>query len=163
MIPLNAPPIIGTEIKYIKAAMGSGKLCGDGGFTLRRQQWLENSLNSLGVLLTPFCTVSLEIVVLLLDTKPSDEVTMLSFAFVSTVNAFVLRGAKIVFIDTRPDSMNIDEIKIKAAITKKNRAVVPIHFSGEERFISKVSLSLFYNMSDTNQEKVISTVQSCFI
>ncbi|QBH95108.1 dTDP-4-amino-4,6-dideoxygalactose transaminase [Limnobaculum zhutongyuii] len=130
MIPFNAPPVVGTELEYMKAAMGSGKLCGDGGFTRRCQQWMEQHFGSHKVLLTPSCTASLEMAALLLDIKPGDEVIMPSFTFVSTANAFVLRGAKAVFVDVRPDTMNIDETKIEAAITENTRAIVPVHYAG---------------------------------
>ncbi|WON77099.1 dTDP-4-amino-4,6-dideoxygalactose transaminase [Serratia sp. UGAL515B_01] len=130
MIPFNAPPVVGTELDYMKAAMGSGKLCGDGGFTHRCQQWMEQHFGSPKVLLTPSCTASLEMAAILLDIQPGDEVIMPSFTFVSTANAFVLRGAVVVFVDVRPDTMNIDETKIEAAITDKTRAIVPVHYAG---------------------------------
>nr|WP_113866056.1 dTDP-4-amino-4,6-dideoxygalactose transaminase [Brenneria salicis]NMN90148.1 dTDP-4-amino-4,6-dideoxygalactose transaminase [Brenneria salicis ATCC 15712 = DSM 30166]RBP63232.1 dTDP-4-amino-4,6-dideoxygalactose transaminase [Brenneria salicis ATCC 15712 = DSM 30166]RLM30873.1 dTDP-4-amino-4,6-dideoxygalactose transaminase [Brenneria salicis ATCC 15712 = DSM 30166] len=130
MIPFNAPPVVGTELDYMQAAMSSGKLCGDGGFTRRCQQWLEHYSGSKKVLLTPSCTASLEMAAILLDIKPGDEVIMPSYTFVSTANAFVLRGAKIVFVDIRPDTMNIDETKIEAAITDKTRIIVPVHYAG---------------------------------
>lgn len=124
MIPFNAPPVVGTELDYMQSAMGSGKLCGDGGFTRRCQQWLEQRFGSAKVLLTPSCTASLEMAALLLDIQPGDEVIMPSYTFVSTANAFVLRGAKIVFVDVRPDTMNINETLIEAAITDKTRVIV---------------------------------------
>lgn len=130
MIPFNAPPVVGSEIDYMQSAMSSGKLCGDGGFTRRCQQWMEQRFHSKKVLLTPSCTASLEMAAILLDIKPGDEVIMPSYTFVSTANAFVLRGAHIVFIDIRPDTMNIDETKIAAAITDKTRAIVPVHYAG---------------------------------
>lgn len=130
MIPFNAPPVVGTEIDYMQSAMGSGKLCGDGGFTRRCQQWLEQRFGSKKVLLTPSCTASLEMAAILLDIQPGDEVIMPSYTFVSTANAFVLRGATIVFVDIRPDTMNIDESLIEAAITEKTRAIVPVHYAG---------------------------------
>ena len=130
MIPFNAPPVVGTELDYMQSAMNSGKLCGDGGFTRRCQQWLEQHFGSEKVLLTPSCTASLEMAALLLDIQPGDEVIMPSYTFVSTANAFVLRGAKIVFVDIRPDTMNIDETLIEAAITDKTRAIVPVHYAG---------------------------------
>ncbi|BDH44096.1 dTDP-4-amino-4,6-dideoxygalactose transaminase [Salmonella enterica subsp. enterica serovar Choleraesuis] len=130
MIPFNAPPVVGTELDYIQAAMGSGKLCGDGGFTRRCQQWMEQHFGSHRVLLTPSCTASLEMAALLLDIKPGDEVIVPSYTFVSTANAFVLRGARIVFVDIRPDTMNIDETLIEAAITDKTRVIVPVHYAG---------------------------------
>lgn len=130
MIPFNAPPVVGTELDYMQSAMGSGKLCGDGGFTRRCQQWLEQRFGSAKVLLTPSCTASLEMAALLLDIQHGDEVIMPSYTFVSTANAFVLRGAKIVFVDVRPDTMNIDETLIEAAITDKTRVIVPVHYAG---------------------------------
>lgn len=130
MIPFNAPPVVGTELDYMQSAMNSGKLCGDGGFTRRCQQWLEQHFGSEKVLLTPSCTASLEMAALLLDIQPGDEVIMPSYTFVSTANAFVLRGAKVVFVDIRPDTMNIDETLIEAAITDKTRAIVPVHYAG---------------------------------
>ena len=130
MIPFNAPPVVGTELDYMQAAMDSGKLCGDGGFTRRCQQWMEQRFGSPKVLLTPSCTASLEMAALLIDLQPGDEVIMPSYTFVSTANAFVLRGATIVFVDVRPDTLNIDETLIEAAITPKTRAIVPVHYAG---------------------------------
>ncbi|TKI03896.1 dTDP-4-amino-4,6-dideoxygalactose transaminase [Martelella alba] len=130
MIPFNAPPVVGTEIEFMRRAMGSGKLCGDGDFTRRCQQWLEQRFGSARALLTPSCTASLEMAAMLLDIRPGDEVIMPSYTFVSTANAFVLRGAAIVFVDIRPDTMNMDETLIEAAITPKTRAIVPVHYAG---------------------------------
>lgn len=130
MIPFNAPPVVGTELDYLREAMASGKLCGDGGFTQRCQQWMEQKFSCPKVLLTPSCTASLEMAALLIDIQPGDEVIMPSFTFVSTANAFVLRGAKVVFVDVRPDTMNIDETKIEAAITDRTKAIVPVHYAG---------------------------------
>ncbi|AUG99024.1 dTDP-4-amino-4,6-dideoxygalactose transaminase [Pectobacteriaceae bacterium CE70] len=130
MIPFNAPAIVGSELEYMQAAMRSGKLCGDGGFTRRCQQWLEQYSGSQKALLTPSCTASLEMAAIMLNIQPGDEVIMPSYTFVSTANAFVLRGASIVFVDIRPDTMNIDESKIEAAITEKTRVIVPVHYAG---------------------------------
>lgn len=130
MIPFNAPPVVGTELEYMQSAMGSGKLCGDGGFTRRCQQWMEQRFGSRKVLLTPSCTASLEMAAILIDIQPGDEVIMPSYTFVSTANAFVLRGATIVFVDVRPDTMNIDERLIEAAITDRTKAIVPVHYAG---------------------------------
>jgi len=130
MIPFNAPPIVGSEVEYMQSSMASGKLCGDGGFTRRCQQWMEQHFGSKKVLLTPSCTASLEMAALLIDLQPGDEVIMPSYTFVSTANAFVLRGATIVFVDVRPDTLNIDETLIEAAITPKTRAIVPVHYAG---------------------------------
>lgn len=130
MIPFNAPPVVGNESEYMQSAMSSGKLCGDGGFTRRCQQWLEHRFNCPKVLLTPSCTASLEMAAILLDLQPGDEVIMPSFTFVSTANAFVLRGATIVFIDVREDTLNLDENKIEAAITSRTKAIVVVHYAG---------------------------------
>lgn len=130
MIPFNAPPVVGTEIDYMRSAMSSGKLCGDGGFTRRCQQWMEQRFGCSRALLTPSCTASLEMAALLIDIQPGDEVIMPSYTFVSTANAFVLRGAIIVFVDVRPDTMNMDERLIEAAITPQTRAIVPVHYAG---------------------------------
>lgn len=109
MIPFNKPPVVGTELTYMKQAMESGKLCGDGGFTKRCEEWMEKRFDCPKVQLTPSCTASLEMAAILINIKPGDEVIMPSFTFVSTSNAFVLRGATIVFVDVRPDTMNMDE------------------------------------------------------
>ncbi|PHM59709.1 dTDP-4-amino-4,6-dideoxygalactose transaminase [Xenorhabdus sp. KK7.4] len=136
MIPFNKPPVVGTELEYMQQAMASGKLCGDGGFTKRCEEWMEkrfscpDALHKTKVLLTPSCTASLEMAAILLNIQPGDEVIMPSYTFVSTSNAFVLRGATIVFVDIHPDTMNIDETKIEAAITDKTRAIVPVHYAG---------------------------------
>lgn len=130
MIPFNAPPVVGTEKDYLQSAIESGKLCGDGAFTRRCQQWMEQRFNVRKVLLTPSCTASLEMAALLIDIQPGDEVIVPSYTFVSTANAFVLRGARLVFVDIRPDTMNIDERKIEAAITEKTLAIVPVHYAG---------------------------------
>ncbi|MBE8597312.1 dTDP-4-amino-4,6-dideoxygalactose transaminase [Xenorhabdus sp. BG5] len=130
MIPFNKPPVVGTELEYMQQAMASGKLCGDGEFTKRCEAWMEQRFNCPKVLLTPSCTASLEMAAMLLDIQPGDEVIMPSYTFVSTSNAFVLRGATIVFVDIRPDTMNIDESKIETAITEKTRAIVPVHYAG---------------------------------
>lgn len=130
MIPFNAPPVTGSEIDYLRSAMDSGKLSGDGGFTRRVQQWMEQHFMVARVLLTPSCTAALEMAALLMDIKPGDEVIMPSYTFVSTANAFVLRGAKIRFVDIRSDTLNIDEQLIEAAITEKTRAIVPVHYAG---------------------------------
>lgn len=130
MIPFNKPPVVGTELTYMKQAMESGKLCGDGGFTKRCEEWMEKRFDCPKVQLTPSCTASLEMAAILINIKPGDEVIMPSFTFVSTSNAFVLRGATIVFVDVRPDTMNMDETKIEAAITEHTRAIVPVHYAG---------------------------------
>jgi len=130
MIPFNKPSYTGNENKYILEAMRSDKISGDGYFGKKCQNWFEEKLNCKKALLTPSCTAALEMAAILIDIKPGDEVIMPSYTFVSTANTFVLRGAKIVFVDIRPDTMNIDENKIEAAITEKTKAVVPVHYAG---------------------------------
>lgn len=130
MIPFNKPPIVGREQEYMLKAMASGKLCGDGNYTRQCEHWFEENLTVAKTLLTPSCTAALEMSALLLSIQPGDEVIMPSYTFVSTANAFVLRGATIVFVDIRPDTMNIDEHKIEAAITSRTKAIVVVHYAG---------------------------------
>jgi len=130
MIPFNKPPLTGNEEKYVLESMRSAKISGDGEFTKRCHKWFEEKLQCKRALLTTSCTHALEMAAILLDIKDGDEVIMPSFTFVSTANAFALRGAKIVFVDIRPDTMNIDETKIEAAITSKTKAIVPVHYAG---------------------------------
>ncbi|MEQ1411248.1 dTDP-4-amino-4,6-dideoxygalactose transaminase [Acinetobacter indicus] len=130
MLPFNKSPVLGTEINYIVDAIESKKLSGDGKYSKLCQQWFEQHLLCKKTLLMPSCTHALELAAILLDIKQGDEVIMPSYTFVSTANAFVLRGAKIVFVDIRPDTMNIDETKIEAAITHKTKAIVPVHYAG---------------------------------
>lgn len=130
MIPFNRPPYIGAEDTYVLQAMRSAKMSGDGPFAKQSEQWLEQRFGSLKALLTPSCTHALEMAALLLDIQAGDEVIMPSYTFVSTANAFVLRGAKIVFVDIRPDTMNLDETQIEAAITSRTRAIAPVHYAG---------------------------------
>ncbi|RBW48131.1 dTDP-4-amino-4,6-dideoxygalactose transaminase [Marinobacter sp. F3R11] len=130
MIPFNRPPTTGEELRYIEEALGQGKLSGDGPFHERCHQWFEDQLGCSRAFLTPSCTHALELAALLIDVKPGDEIIMPSYTFVSTANAFVLRGARIVFVDIRPDTMNIDETLIEQAITEKTRAIVPVHYAG---------------------------------
>lgn len=130
MIPFNKPPYTGNEEKYVIESMKSSKISGDGEFTKRCHKWFEDRLKCKKVLLTPSCTHALEMAAILLDIKEGDEVIMPSYTFVSTANAFVLRGAKIVFVDIRPDTMNIDETKIEEAITSKTKVIVPVHYAG---------------------------------
>ena len=130
MIPFNIPPKTGNELNYIAKAIESDKLCGDGYFSKKCEKWFEDTFNTAKALLTPSCTASLELAAILIDIQPGDEVIMPSYTFVSTANAFVLRGAKIIFVDARPDTMNIDETLIEAAITAKTKAIVPVHYAG---------------------------------
>ncbi len=130
MINFNVPPYTGKEMDYIKIAVENQKICGDGNFTKKCNQWLEERTGAKKCLLTTSCTHALEMAALLSDIKEGDEVIMPSYTFVSTADAFVLRGAKIVFVDIRPDTMNIDETLIEAAITEKTKAIVPVHYAG---------------------------------
>lgn len=130
MIPFNKPPVTGDEEQYIKQALESNKLSGDGPFGKKCQGWFEANLPAKKTLLTPSCTAALELAAVLIDIQLGDEVIMPSYTFVSTANAFVLRGAKVVFVDIRPDTMNVDERLIEAAITPKTRAIVPVHYAG---------------------------------
>lgn len=130
MIPFNVPPYIGKEDKYIKQAIDSRKICGDGQFTKKCNEKFEEITGAKKVLMTTSGTSALEMAALLADIKPGDEVIMPSYTFVSTANAFVLRGATIVFVDIRPDTMNIDENLIEDAITEKTKAIVPVHYGG---------------------------------
>ena len=130
MISFNVPPVAGKELIYLEEAIRSKKICGDGAFTKRCSRWLEEQTGSERVLLTTSCTHATELAAILTDIKPGDEVIMPSYTFVSTADAFVLRGAKAVFVDIRPDTMNIDETLIEDAITEKTRAIVPVHYAG---------------------------------
>lgn len=130
MIKFNIPPFIGNEMEYIKDAVNQQKICGDGNYTKKCNQWIEDRFHTSKALLTTSCTHALEMAALLCDTKPGDEVIMPSYTFVSTADAFVSRGAKIVFVDIRPETMNIDERLIEAAITDRTTAIVPVHYAG---------------------------------
>lgn len=130
MIRFNVPPYVGKETEYMKAAIDSHKICGDGEFTKRCNTWIEEHTGTAKALLTTSGTQALEMAALLSDIQPGDEVILPSYTFVSTANAFVLRGAKLVFVDIRPDTMNIDEKLIEDAITDKTRAIVPVHYAG---------------------------------
>ena len=130
MINFNEAPYTGNELKYIKEAVDAHKICGDGMFTKKCNQWIEEQTGTAKALLTTSCTHATEMAALLCDIKEGDEVIMPSFTFVSTADAFVLRGATAVFVDIRPDTMNIDEDLIEQAITEKTRAIVPVHYAG---------------------------------
>lgn len=130
-IPFNKPFVVGKELYYIaQTVMKEKHLAGDGAFTKKCQAWIENRLGCAKALLTHSCTAALEIAAILCDIGPGDEVIMPSFTFVSTANAFVLRGGIPVFIDIRPDTLNMDERLIEAAITPRTRAIVPVHYAG---------------------------------
>ncbi len=129
-VPFNKPYMTGKELWNISQAHASGHLAGDGTFTKKCNAWLEQRIGCQKALLTHSCTAALEIAAILADIRPGDEVIMPSYTFVSTANAFVLRGAVPVFVDIRPDTLNIDETKIEAAITERTRAIVPVHYAG---------------------------------
>jgi dTDP-4-amino-4,6-dideoxygalactose transaminase len=129
-IPFNRPHATGNELAYITEAQRERHLSGDGSFTKRCHQWIEQHTGCARALLTQSCTSALDLAALLLDLKPGDEVIMPSFTFVSTANAFVLRGAVPVFVDIREDTLNLDETLIEAAITPRTRAIVPVHYAG---------------------------------
>ena len=130
MIPFNVPPCTGNEMKYIEEAIASHKICGDGAFTRRCNEWMEKRFHAHKVLLTTSGTTALDMASLLCDLKPGDEVILPSFTFSSSATAFAIYGAKLVFVDVRPDTMNIDETKIEAAITGRTRVILAMHYAG---------------------------------
>lgn len=130
MIPFNVPTATGKEEKYIAQAIANRKICGDGEFTKKCNAWLENKFNAKKVLLTTSGTTALEMAAILCDVQPGDEVILPSYTFCSTADAFVQRGAKLVFVDVRPDTMNIDEKLIEKAITPKTKVIVAVHYAG---------------------------------
>ena len=130
MIRFNVPPFTGKEYEYIKKAVDNQKICGDGEFTAKCNEWLQEKTGTKKALLTTSCTHATELAAILADIQPGDEVIMPSYTFVSTADAFVLRGATAVFVDIRPDTMNIDEKLIEQAITPKTKAIVPVHYAG---------------------------------
>src|SRR5579862_845335 len=141
-IPFNRPCLTGNEYKYIAAAIAGGHASGDGPFTQRCHELLERELGVPKVLLTTSCTHALEMAAILLDCGPEDEVIVPSFTFVSTANAFALRGARIVFADIRPDTLNLDETLLPSLITPRTKAIVPVHYGGvacEMDFISAIA------------------------
>lgn len=130
MISFNVPPVTGKEVIYMQDAISRNKICGDGYYTKLCNKWIEDTTGIAKALLTTSCTHATELAAILCDIKPGDEVIMPSYTFVSTADAFVLRGAKVVFVDIRPDTMNIDEKLIENAITDKTVAIVPVHYAG---------------------------------
>ncbi len=130
MIPFNKPYFTGKELDYIRKSHEVGNLSGDGAFTHKVNAWLESQTNTQKALLTHSCTAALEMAAILADIQPGDEVVMPSYTFVSTANAFVLRGGVPVFVDIRPDTLNIDEKLIEAAITPRTKAIAPVHYAG---------------------------------
>lgn len=137
-IPFNMAPLVGGELDFIAEALRSDKISGDGEFGKKCQSVLEKLLDVNKVLLTPSCTAALEMAALLTGVGLDDEVIMPSYTFVSTANAFALRGAKIVFVDIRPDTLNIDENKIEMAITERTRVIVPVHYAGVSCDMDKI-------------------------
>ena len=129
-IPFNKPYMTGKELWYISQAHHAGQLAGDGNYTKKCHQWLEAQTSCHKALLTHSCTAALEISAILADLEPGDEVIMPSYTFVSTANAFVLRGAIPVFVDIRSDTLNLDETLVESAITARTRAIVPVHYAG---------------------------------
>jgi dTDP-4-amino-4,6-dideoxygalactose transaminase len=129
-VPFNRPCLAGNEYKYIAEAIANGQASGDGPFTRRCHELLERELQAPKVLLTTSCTHALEMAAILLDCGPDDEIIIPSFTFVSTANAFALRGARIVFADIRPDTLNLDESRLQSLITKRTKAIVPVHYAG---------------------------------
>ena len=147
MIPFNVPPASGKEVAYIQHAIQNHKICGDGEFTKKCSAWMESKFNASKVLLTTSGTSALEMAAVLCDIQSGDEVIMPSYTFCSTANAFVQRGAKIVFVDIRPDTMNMDETKIESAITKKTKAIVPVHYAGVSCDMEKLNaIAKKYNL-----------------
>ena len=130
MISFNVPPYAGKELEYMQQAIENRKICGDGEFTKSCNRWLEEKTGTPKALLTTSCTQALELAAILAEVEPGDEVILPSFTFVSTANAFVLRGAKLVFVDIRPDTKNIDEKLIEDAITDRTKVIAPVHYAG---------------------------------
>lgn len=130
MISFNVPPCVGNEFTYVQQAIESHKICGDGQFTKKCNAWMENRFHAQKVLLTTSGSTALDMAALLCGIRPGDEVILPSYTFSSTANSFVLAGAKLVFVDIRPDTMNIDEGKIEAAITDRTKVIVPMHYAG---------------------------------
>src|SRR5579884_1443698 len=130
LIPFNKPCLTGNELLYIAECLQRHHIAADGLFTKRACTLLEQELGAARVLLVTSCTHALEMAALLLEIEPGDEVIVPSFTFVSTANAFVLRGAKPVFIDIRPDTLNLDESKLEGLVTRKTKAIVPVLYAG---------------------------------
>ena len=138
MIRFNVPPYTGKELDYIKIAVENQKICGDGEFTKKCNEWMEEKTGTKKALLTTSCTHATELAAILADIQPGDEVIMPSYTFVSTADAFVLRGATAVFVDIRPDTMNIDAELIEAAVTERTKAIVPVHYAGVSCDMDKI-------------------------
>lgn len=147
MIHFNVPPYVGKELEYVKQAVDNKKICGDGQFTKLCNKWIEDTTGTKKALLTTSCTHALEMAAILCDIKPGDEVIMPSYTFVSTADAFVSRGATVVFVDIRPDTLNIDENLIEEAITEKTKVIVPVHYAGVSCEMDKImEIAKKYNL-----------------
>lgn len=147
MIHFNIPPFVGKELDYVKKAIENKKICGDGEFTKLCHKWIEDTTGTKKALLTTSCTHALEMAAILCNIQEGDEVIMPSYTFVSTADAFVSRGAKIVFVDIRPDTLNIDENLIENAITDKTKAIVPVHYAGVSCEMDKImEIAKKYNL-----------------
>ncbi|MEZ9245987.1 dTDP-4-amino-4,6-dideoxygalactose transaminase [Vibrio lentus] len=138
MIKFNIRPYLASVDEHVLKSIQSDKICGDGYYTKKCQAWFEKHTKSEKTLMTPSCTAALELAALLIDISPGDEVIMPSYTFVSTANAFVLRGAKIIFVDVKPETMNINENLIEEAITEKTKAIVPVHYAGVPCEMNKI-------------------------
>ena len=148
IIPFNRAYITGKEIDYIRSVIAHGRIIGNGEFTERCHSWIETRLGCPKALLTHSCTAALEMAALLLDIRPGDEIIVPSFTFVSTVNAFVLRGAQPVFIDIRPDTLNLDENQIERLITPRTKAIIPVHYAGVGCEMNSIlDISKHYNIA----------------
>lgn len=147
MIRFNVPPYTGKELDYIKVAVENQKICGDGEFTKKCNEWIEHKTGTKKALLTTSCTHATELAAILADIQPGDEVIMPAYTFVSTADAFVLRGATAVFVDICPDTMNMDADLIEAAITDKTKAIVPVHYAGVSCDMDKImEIAKKYNL-----------------
>lgn len=147
MIHFNIPPFVGTEFRYMQEAVSNHKICGDGPFTHRCNEWIEKRFRTPKAMLTTSGSSALDMAALLCDLKPGDEVILPSYTFSSTANAFVLAGANLVFVDIRPDTMNIDESRIEEAITEKTKVIVPVHYAGVACEMDKImSIAQKYNL-----------------
>ena len=164
MIPFNVPPFLGTELNFIQQAIASHKICGDGPFTQKCNQWIEGKFHAQKVLLTTSGTTALDMAALLCDFNPGDEVILPSYTFSSTATSAVLGGARLVFVDIRPDTMNIDESKIEAAITERTKAIIVVHYAGvscEMDTIMEIARKYGIKVIEDAAQGVMSTYKGC--
>lgn len=164
MIPFNVPPFLGTELNFIQQAIASHKICGDGPFTQKCNQWIEGKFHAQKVLLTTSGTTALDMAALLCDFSPGDEVILPSYTFSSTATSAVLGGARLVFVDIRPDTMNIDESKIEAAITERTKAIIVVHYAGvscEMDTIMEIARKYGIKVIEDAAQGVMSTYKGC--